>query len=79
MSTPPLLSPEPRKPMSLAKLATIFAVVFGVAFGLCSITAFGVGGNVNQYALGTALVIEAVCVIGLIVTAVLAISRSARR
>jgi hypothetical protein len=78
MSTPALPSPEQRKPINLAKLATIFAVVFGVAFGLCSVTALSVGGNINQYVIGTALVIEATCAVGLIVIAILAIVRSVR-
>jgi hypothetical protein len=79
MSTPPLPSPEPRKPISLAKLATLFAVTFGIAFGLCAITALGVGGNVNKYGIAAAAIVEAICLLGLIVVAILAIARSARR
>jgi hypothetical protein len=78
MSSAPLPPPEPRKPISLSKLAVIFAVIFGLAFGLCSVTAFGAGGSVNQYGLAIALIVEAICAIGLIVIAILAIVRSAR-
>jgi hypothetical protein len=84
MSSAPLPSSEPRKPISLAKLATIFAVIFGLAFGLCSVSVIsassrGSGGGVTGFLIPTAIVIEAVCAIGLLVIAVLAIVRSARR
>ena len=79
MSTSPSPSPKKLEPINLAKLATIFAVIFGLAFGLCSVTALGVGGNVNQYVIGTVLAIEVVCAAGLIVTAILGIVRSVRR
>ncbi len=84
MSTPALPSPEQRKPINLARLATIFAVIFGLAFGLCSVSVVsassrGSGGGVAGFLIPTAIVIEAVCAISLLVIAVLAIVRSARR
>jgi hypothetical protein len=79
MSTPPLSPEPPPKPISLAMLATIFAVTFGIAFGLCTVGAFRAGGNVNQYVIGTALVVEAICLVGLVVVGILAIVRSARK
>jgi hypothetical protein len=79
MSTPPLPPAPPPKPISLAVLATIFAVTFGLAFGLCTVSAFRAGGNVNQYVIGTALVVEAICLVGLVVVGILAIVRSARK
>jgi hypothetical protein len=63
--------------MSLARLATILAVTFGVAFGLCTA---GVMRNFNNPGILVyfALVIEAICAIGLIVVAILAIIRAVR-
>ena len=72
----------PNKPISLAKLATIFAVVFGISFGLCTVSAIGaangIGGfsSVSRFFLVAAAVIEAVCLIGLLCVGVTAIVRS---
>jgi cation transporter-like permease len=77
MNTP--LEQEPtRQSISLARLATILAVGFAIAFGLCTA---GVIRNVNNPGILVyfALVIEAICAIGLLVVAVLAIIRSVRR
>ena len=74
----------PRKPISLAKLATIFAVVFGISFGLCTVSvigaANGIGGfsSVSRFFLQAALVIEAVCLVGLIIIGLIAISDAIR-
>ena len=73
------LEPEPtRQSISLARLATILAITFAIAFGLCTA---GVMRNTNNPGILVyfALVIEAVCAIGLLVVAVLAIIRSVRR
>ncbi len=78
MSMEPLPSTS-NEPISLAKLATIFAVIFGIAFGLCAVSAFtgGLGSQkVLPFLIGTSLVIEAVCLLGLLVVGVLAIIRS---
>jgi|GEM_PF-5218327 len=82
MSTSPLPLPPPRKSISLAKLATIFAVVFGISFGLCTVSAIGaangIGGfsSVSRFFLVTAVVIEAVCLVGLLIVGLIAIIRS---
>jgi sugar phosphate permease len=75
MSTPPL--PPPPKPISLAKLATIFAVVFGLAFGLCTIGTM-TDRSTNNYFIPAALIIEAICTICLIVIAIIVIIRALR-
>ena len=64
--------------MSLARLATILAITFAIAFGLCTA---GVMRNTNNPGILVyfALVIEAVCAIGLLVVGVIAIIRSVRR
>jgi hypothetical protein len=64
--------------MSLAKLATILAVTFAIAFGLCTV---GVMRNFNNPGIPVyfSIVIEVICAIGLLVVAILAIIRSARR
>jgi hypothetical protein len=82
MSKEPLPSTS-NAPISLAKLATIFAVIFGIAFGLCTTSALtggvglqGVGlQKVLPFLIGTLLVIEAVCLLGLLVVGVWAIVR----
>lgn len=58
----------------LAKLAIILAVTAGVAFGLCTVSAFGAGKYVG-YITGTAMVIEAICILGLIVIAIIAMAK----
>jgi hypothetical protein len=82
MSMEPLPSTS-NEPIRLAKLATIFAVIFGIAFGLCTTSAVtggvglqGVGlQKVLPFLIGTFLVIEAVCLLGLLVVGVWAIVR----
>jgi uncharacterized membrane protein len=77
MNTP--LEPEPTRPsISLARLATILAITFAIAFGLCTA---GVMRSTNNPGILVyfALVIEAVCAIGLLVVGVIAIIRSVRR
>ena len=77
MSMEPLPSTS-NEPISLAKLATIFAVIFGIAFGLCTASAFtgGLGSQkVMQFQIGTSVVIEGVCLLGVLVVGVWAIIR----
>jgi hypothetical protein len=75
MNTP--LEQEPtRQSISLARLATILAVGFAIAFGLCTA---GVIRNVNNPGILVYFALEAICAIGLLVVAVLAIIRSVRR
>jgi hypothetical protein len=82
MSTSPLPLPPPRKPISLAKLATIFAVVFGISFGLCTVSAIGSAnggrgvGDVLRFFAVAAVVIEAICLLGLLIVGLIAIIRS---
>jgi hypothetical protein len=77
MSMEPLPSTS-NEPIRLAKLATIFAVVFGIAFGLCtaSVATGGLGSQkVLPFLLGASVVIEGVCLLGLLVVGVWAIVR----
>ncbi len=75
--------PPPKPPNSLAKLATIFAVVFCIAFGLCTASVFtGLTGSTKAVAtivIYLSLATEAICLLGLIAVALLAIVRSFRR
>jgi hypothetical protein len=81
MSMEPLPSTS-NQPISLAKLATIFAVIFGIAFGLCTATAVS-GGRGAQKVMPSLIVIsaviEGVCLVGLLVVGVWAIARSLNR
>ncbi len=74
MTTQP---PQPRS--DLAKLATAFAVVFGIAFGLCTASAtFGMDLNEKAatFFIWISAATEAICLLGLLVTGVIAISRA---
>jgi len=83
MSTPPMPLRPSRKPISLAKLATVFALTFSLAFGTCSVSGISISGGGNfsvaRLLIGTALVTEAICAGGLLVIGIVAILRSARR
>lgn len=83
MSTPPMPLRHSRKPTSLAKLTAIFALIFILAFGMCSVSGISISGGgsypVAQLLIGTSLVIEAICGAALLVLAVVAIVRSRRR
>jgi hypothetical protein len=64
----------------LAKLATIFAITFVLAFGLCTVTALSEIGhrtvsNLARFWIAIFYVIEAICAIGLIAVAIIAIAR----
>ena len=74
MSTPPTPPPPARKSRSnLAKLAIAFAVTIVATFGLCSITLISSNSAMNGPVIPAALIIEALCIIGLIVIFFIAI------
>jgi hypothetical protein len=78
------LVPEPylRKPTSLSRLATIFAITFGIAFGLCTTSAtigMSANSNVARFFIWASIVIEAICLIGLIVIALISIYKAVAR
>jgi hypothetical protein len=88
MSTPPPLPddtlellPPPQPRSTLAKLAIIFAVTMGVTFGLCTLSvatmdASNVPAWISQYIFPASVVIEAVCSLGLLTIAFIAIART---
>lgn len=80
MSTSP--SPEgQRNSISLSRLATIFAVTFAVAFGLCAVSATTVVGDHQKLGaglIGISVAIEGVCLMGLLATGTVAVFRSIR-
>ncbi len=81
MSTPPMPVRASHKApaTNLAKIATVFALTFSLAFGLCSVSGISIdgGGNyrVAQLLITTSLVIEAICAAGLLVLGVVAMVR----
>ena len=79
MSTPPIPVRSTHKPINLAKLATVFALTFSLAFGLCSVSGISISGGGNysvaQLLIATSLVIEAICAAGLVVLGILAMLR----
>jgi hypothetical protein len=82
MTLPPMPLKPTRKSVSLAKLATILAVTFLVAFGLCSVNVVKqdmFNNSIRAVLFGVALVAEAICAVGLVVVGVVAMVRSARR
>jgi hypothetical protein len=86
MSTPPIPPnddaselPPPKPSSSLAKLAIIFAVTIGVTFGLCTIALMNSNSAMSGPILPAAIIIEGICILGLVIVAILAIVRSASR
>ncbi len=79
MSSPSMPLRSARKPLNLAKLTTIFALIFSLAFGLCSVSGISISGGgsyrVAQFLITTSLFIEGVCVIALLALLVVAILR----
>jgi hypothetical protein len=80
MSTPPMpVRVSQQKPANLAKLATVFALTFSLAFGLCSVSGISISGGGNyrvaELLISTSLVIEAVCSAGLVVLGIVALVR----
>lgn len=74
--------PEPRNTISPARFATIFAVIFGGAFGLCAVSST-IGIDFSEQAatflILATLIVEAICALGLIVIGSIAIIRAVRR
>ena len=70
--------PPPRSRSSLAKTAIVLAAIIVVTFGLCSITLIRSNSAMNGPVFPAAIIIEAICVVGLIVVAILAIARRNR-
>jgi hypothetical protein len=79
MSTPPMPVRHAHKPVNLSKFATVFALTFSLAFGLCSVSGISISGGGNyrvaQLLIGVSLVIEAICAAGLVVLGVVALLR----
>jgi hypothetical protein len=79
MSTPPMPVRHAHKPTNLSKLATVFALTFSLAFGLCSVSGISISGGGNyqvaQLLIATSLVIEAICAAGLTVLGIVALLR----
>jgi ABC-type nitrate/sulfonate/bicarbonate transport system permease component len=74
MSTSPP-TPEPqRTSITLSRLAAIFAVTFGLAFGLCTVST-----NFNEKfgapLIKASLAIEVICLVGLLVIGAMALVR----
>ena len=70
-----------RESISLSRLATILAVTFAVAFGLCAVSATTV--VVDHQKVGAGLIwisvaVEGVCLMGLLAIGIVAIFRSIR-
>jgi hypothetical protein len=67
------------KPVNLSKFATVFALTFSLAFGLCSVSGISISGGgsyrVAQLLIAISLVIEAVCAAGLAVLGIVAMLR----
>jgi len=83
MSTPSMPLRSGRKPLNLAKLATIFALIFSLAFGLCSVSGISISGGGNyrvaQLLITISLVIEGACVTVLLALGVVAVLRRRRK
>jgi hypothetical protein len=79
MSTPPMPVQHVHKPINLSKCATVFALTFSLAFGLCSVSGISISGGgsyrVAELLISTSLVIEAICAGGLVVIGVVALLR----
>jgi hypothetical protein len=80
MSTPPVPVRPARKPVNLTKVTTVFALMFGLAFGICAVSGISLsnGGDPRSAHLliVTALVMGAVCIVCLVAVAVFEIIRS---
>jgi hypothetical protein len=79
MSTPPMPVQHAHKSVNLAKYATVFALTFSLAFGLCSVSGISISGGgsyqVAELLISTSLVIEAICAAGLLIIGVVALLR----
>ena len=71
--------PPPPRPISLAKIATVLATVFMVAFGLCAVTALTGGLRAQKLLplfIWPSMVIAPTSLVGLLVVGVIAFLRS---
>ena len=77
MSTPPQnpVPLPPRTRSSLAKTAIVLAATIVVTFGLCSITLMSSNSAMSGPVFPAAIIIEAICIVGLIIVGILAIAR----
>jgi hypothetical protein len=75
MSTPPITPPPPRGRSTLAKAAIAFAVTIAITFGLCTVSLMNSNSAMNGPIIPAALIIEAICIVGLIVIAAMAIAK----
>ncbi len=81
MSTSPSPPEAQDESISLSRLATIFAVTFAIAFGLCAVSAITVVGhhpNVGAGLIWISVATEGVCLVGLLAIGIVAIFRSIR-
>jgi hypothetical protein len=82
MSTPPVPLRPARKPINLAWPTTVLALIFSLAFGICSISGISLsnGGNERskELLIVTAGIIGAISAAGLGVLAIIAFVRSKR-
>ena len=82
MSTPPIPVRSPRRPMNLTRPTTLFALIFGLAFGICSVSGISLSNGGDPRAarllIGTALGMGAVCLVCLAIIAVFALYRALR-
>ena len=80
MSTPPTPPPPSatKGRSNLATLAIIFAVTSAVTFGLCSITLISSHSTISGPIFPAAIIIEAICIVGLIGVGITAIVRKAQ-
>ena len=70
-----------RESISLSRLATILAVTFAIAFGLCAVSATAVVGDhqkVGADLIWLSAAVEGVCLIGLLAIGIVAIFQSIR-
>jgi hypothetical protein len=79
MSSPSMPLRSARKPLNLSKLATVFALIFSLAFGLCSVSGISISGGGSyraaQFLITTSLFIEGVCLAALLTLLVMALLR----
>jgi hypothetical protein len=82
MSTPPVPLRPPRKPINLARPTTILALIFSLAFGICSVSGISLSNGGNEQSkellIVTAGVIGGICAAGLGALAIVAFVRSKR-
>jgi hypothetical protein len=82
MSTPPVPLQPPRKPINLVWPTTILALIFTLAFGVCSVSGISLSNGGNEQSkellIVTAGVIGAICAAGLAALALVAFVRSKR-